>query len=170
MFQCEGVVLVTYVLKVYHWWSNCSWLAFQKQFAGKAYLKIDLLVKTPLHRRSMEVRRSGLWAPDLNKINPYRNKQTNKNKRAWNNRKQPEKQKKSKLRKEKKWYKKKNMHTRRTKKGYIAETPWTPPRPLLSPCFSNGLSLRPLRMHARILVTLVSLSQLCVIHTYMWHT
>lgn len=24
----------------------------------------------------------GLWAPDLNKINPYRNKQTNKNKRA----------------------------------------------------------------------------------------
>jgi len=25
---------------------------------------INLLVKTPLHRRSMEVRRSGLWAPD----------------------------------------------------------------------------------------------------------
>ena len=38
-------------------------MAFQKEFAGKAYLKIDLLVKTPLHRRSMEVRRSGLRAP-----------------------------------------------------------------------------------------------------------
>ena len=38
-------------------------IAFRKQFAGKAYLKINLLVKTPLHRRSMEVRRSGLWAP-----------------------------------------------------------------------------------------------------------
>ena len=35
---------------------------------GKAYLKINLLVKTPLHRRSMEVRRSGLWAPDLVQI------------------------------------------------------------------------------------------------------
>ena len=30
---------------------------------GKACLKIDLLVKTSLHRRSMEVRRSQLWAP-----------------------------------------------------------------------------------------------------------
>ena len=39
-------------------------IAFRKQFAGKAYLKINLLVKTPLHRRSMEVRRSGLCAPD----------------------------------------------------------------------------------------------------------
>ena len=39
-------------------------IAFRKQFAGKAYLKINLLVKTPLHRRSMEVRRSGLWAPE----------------------------------------------------------------------------------------------------------
>ena len=38
-------------------------IAFRKQFAGKAYLKIILLVKTPLHRRSTEVRRSGLWAP-----------------------------------------------------------------------------------------------------------
>ena len=38
-------------------------IAFRKQFAGKAHLKINLLVKTPLHRRSMEVRRSGLWAP-----------------------------------------------------------------------------------------------------------
>ena len=32
-------------------------MAFRKQFAGKAYLKITLLVKTPLQRRSMEVRR-----------------------------------------------------------------------------------------------------------------
>ena len=40
-------------------------MAFRKQFAGKAYLKIDLLVKTPLHRRSMEVRRSGFWAPGV---------------------------------------------------------------------------------------------------------
>ena len=37
-------------------------IGFRKQFAGKAYLKINLLVKMPLHRRSMEVRRSGLWA------------------------------------------------------------------------------------------------------------
>ena len=34
-------------------------------FSGKAYLKINLLVKTPLHRCSMEVRRSGLWAPAI---------------------------------------------------------------------------------------------------------
>ena len=39
-------------------------MAIRKNIAGKAYLKIDLLVKTPLHRRNMEVRRSGLWAPD----------------------------------------------------------------------------------------------------------
>ena len=56
--SCPG-----YVLKVYYWWRTCLWLAFRKQFAGKAYLKINLLVKTPLHRRSMELRRSGLWAP-----------------------------------------------------------------------------------------------------------
>ena len=31
-------------------------------FAGKAYLKINLLVKTPLHE-FMAVERSGLWAP-----------------------------------------------------------------------------------------------------------
>ena len=31
---------------------------------GKAYLKINLLVKTQLHGRSMEVRCSRLWAPD----------------------------------------------------------------------------------------------------------
>ena len=33
-------------------------------FAGKAYLKINSLVKTPLHE-FMAVERSGLWAPDL---------------------------------------------------------------------------------------------------------
>ena len=32
--------------------------------AGKAYLKINSLVKTPLHE-FMAVERSGLWAPDL---------------------------------------------------------------------------------------------------------
>ena len=32
-------------------------------FAGKAYLKINSLVKTPLHE-FMAVERSGLWAPD----------------------------------------------------------------------------------------------------------
>ena len=42
--SCPG-----YVLKVYYWWRNCLWLAFRKQFAGKAYLEINLLVKTPLH-------------------------------------------------------------------------------------------------------------------------
>ena len=31
-------------------------------FAGKAYLKINSLVKTPLHE-FMAVERSGLWAP-----------------------------------------------------------------------------------------------------------
>ena len=56
--SCPG-----YVLKVYYWWRTCLWLAFRKQFEGKAYLKINLLVKTPLHRRSMEVRCSELWAP-----------------------------------------------------------------------------------------------------------
>ena len=49
-----------YVLKVYYWWRICLWLAFRKQFVGKAYLKINLLVKTPFHRRSLEVRRPGL--------------------------------------------------------------------------------------------------------------
>ena len=33
-------------------------------FAGKAYLKINSLVKTPLHE-FMAVERSGLWAPVL---------------------------------------------------------------------------------------------------------
>ena len=32
-------------------------------FAGKAYLKINSLVKTPLHE-FMAVECSGLWAPD----------------------------------------------------------------------------------------------------------
>ena len=54
-----------YVLKVHYWWRTCLWLAFRKQFAGNAYLKIILLVKTPLHRCSMEVRCSGLWAPAI---------------------------------------------------------------------------------------------------------
>ena len=36
----------------------------QLLFAGKAYLKITSLVKTPLHE-CMAVERSGLWAPDL---------------------------------------------------------------------------------------------------------
>ena len=40
-------------------------IGFLKAIRGKAYLKINLLVETPLHRRSMEVRRSGLWAPDI---------------------------------------------------------------------------------------------------------
>ena len=35
----------------------------QSFFAGKAYLKINSLVKTPLHI-FMAVARSGLWAPD----------------------------------------------------------------------------------------------------------
>ena len=56
--SCPGCVL-----KVYYWWCTCLWLAFRKQFTGKAYLKINLLVKTLLHRSSMEVRRSGFWAP-----------------------------------------------------------------------------------------------------------
>ena len=34
----------------------------QSFFAGKAYLKINSLVKTPLHE-FMAVARSGLWAP-----------------------------------------------------------------------------------------------------------
>ena len=42
--SCPG-----YVLKVYYGWRTCLWLAFRKQFAGKAYLKINLLVKTLLH-------------------------------------------------------------------------------------------------------------------------
>ena len=33
-------------------------------FAGKAYLKINSLVKTPLHE-FMAVERSGLWAPGM---------------------------------------------------------------------------------------------------------
>ena len=36
----------------------------QSFFAGKAYLKINSLVKTPLHE-FMAVARSGLWAPEL---------------------------------------------------------------------------------------------------------
>ena len=35
----------------------------QLLFAGKAYLKITSLVKTPLHE-CMAVERSGLWTPD----------------------------------------------------------------------------------------------------------
>ena len=35
----------------------------QSFFAGKAYLKINSLVKTPLHE-FMAVERSGLWPPD----------------------------------------------------------------------------------------------------------
>ena len=38
-------------------------LVEQLFFAGKAYLKIESLVKTPLHE-FMAVERSGLWAPD----------------------------------------------------------------------------------------------------------
>ena len=38
-------------------------------FAGKAYLKVNSLVKTPLHE-FMAVARSGLWAPDRTE---YRN-------------------------------------------------------------------------------------------------
>ena len=34
-------------------------------FAGKAYLKINSLVKTLLHEFTA-VERSGLWAPDIN--------------------------------------------------------------------------------------------------------
>ena len=37
-------------------------LVGQLFFAGKAYLKINSLVKTPLHE-FMAVERSGLWAP-----------------------------------------------------------------------------------------------------------
>ena len=33
-------------------------------FVGKAYLKINSLVKTPLHE-FVAVERSGLWAPDI---------------------------------------------------------------------------------------------------------
>ena len=36
----------------------------QLVFAGNAYLKINSLVKTPLHE-FMAVERSGLWAPDI---------------------------------------------------------------------------------------------------------
>ena len=36
-------------------------------FAGKAYLKINLLVKTPLHE-FMAVERSGLWAPGYREL------------------------------------------------------------------------------------------------------
>ena len=67
--SCPG-----YVLKVYYWWRTCLWLAFRKQFVGKADLKINLLVKTPLHRRSMEVRRSGLWAPGQTGSKPAKKK------------------------------------------------------------------------------------------------
>ena len=37
-------------------------------FAGKAYLKINSLVKTPLHE-FMAVERSGLYAPGITEIN-----------------------------------------------------------------------------------------------------
>ena len=46
--------------------------------AGKAYLKINALVKTPLHE-FMAVERSGLWAPGYVHIIPggfYAGKQT----------------------------------------------------------------------------------------------
>ena len=43
-------------------------IGFLKAIRGKAYLKINLLVETPLHRPSMEVRRSGLWAPGFCQI------------------------------------------------------------------------------------------------------
>ena len=33
-------------------------IGYFNQFAGKAYLKINLLVKTPFHRRSLDVARS----------------------------------------------------------------------------------------------------------------
>ena len=36
-------------------------------FAGKAYLKINSLVKTPLHE-FMVVECSGLWAPDVYRV------------------------------------------------------------------------------------------------------
>ena len=39
----------------------------QSFFAGKAYLKINSLVKTPLHE-FMAVARSGLWAPVLTNV------------------------------------------------------------------------------------------------------
>ena len=39
-------------------------LVEQLFFAGKAYLKINSLVKTPLHE-FMAVERSGLWAPAI---------------------------------------------------------------------------------------------------------
>ena len=38
-------------------------------FAGKAYLKINSLVKTPLHE-FMAVERSGLWAPGCHEYLP----------------------------------------------------------------------------------------------------
>ena len=45
----------------------------QSFFAGKAYLKINSLVKTPLHE-FMAVARSGLWAPELTWSMPPLNK------------------------------------------------------------------------------------------------
>ena len=59
-FQCEGVVLV---IKSSLLITHLLVTGFSKAIAGKAYPKINLLAKTPLHRRSMEVRRSGFWAP-----------------------------------------------------------------------------------------------------------
>ena len=39
-------------------------IGFSKAIRGKGLSKNKPTVKTPLHRHSMEVRRSGLWAPD----------------------------------------------------------------------------------------------------------
>ena len=38
-------------------------IGFSKAIRGKGLSKNNLLAKAPLHRRSMEVRRCGLWAP-----------------------------------------------------------------------------------------------------------
>ena len=39
-------------------------IGFLKAIRGKSLSKNKPTCETPLHRRSMEVRRSGLWAPD----------------------------------------------------------------------------------------------------------
>ena len=56
-FQRRRVVVVSY--SVYYQLRNRFLIGYFNQFAGKAYLKINLLVKMPFHRRSMEVGRSG---------------------------------------------------------------------------------------------------------------
>ena len=44
-------------------------IGFSKAIRGKGLSKNrPILVKTPLHRRSKEVRRSGLWAPGMAKF------------------------------------------------------------------------------------------------------